>query len=190
MRQEGGDATIDNARELFSVEGLPFPPLPDNLGARLRPFGEYVFTTRELDYGPYAMQPMVAEARESVPVSDYAVVGFDGHGVNSWAVHHFLVRGPLALFMQFAWGGAYMDAELGRRLIDDGFAFSQSLQDTVWRAEREGRMPVGRRLVVSVTDIGESGWGWIRPREEAEWHDGAAYEEIDAAVRTLLSGAS
>src|SRR5213593_2695569 len=45
------------------------------------------------------------------------IVGFDGHGTNSWAAHYDLIVKSLALFLQLPWGAAYTDPEPGRAEI-------------------------------------------------------------------------
>jgi hypothetical protein len=40
---------------------------------------------------------------------EYVAIGHVGHGINSYAITYQLVYGPVACFVQSAWGGAYMD---------------------------------------------------------------------------------
>ena len=114
MPHTGDRTAFEEAGERFAREPLPFPPLPERFTGRLRPFGTDVFTTRELDHGPYAMGVLVAEILDGDPVPEYATIGFDGYGIQSWAVHHILVQRGLALFLQFAWGGAQLDQDAAR----------------------------------------------------------------------------
>lgn len=44
-------------------------------------------------------------------VDDYLLMGFDGHGLASRAMHYYLVQGPLALFLQLSWGHAFEDSD-------------------------------------------------------------------------------
>ena len=44
-------------------------------------------------------------------VDDFVAVSHAGHGANSYALSYFLVDGPLALFLQTAWGGVFTDPE-------------------------------------------------------------------------------
>ena len=37
------------------------------------------------------------------PVADYLLLGHAGHGIQSYAIHYYVVRGPLALFLQIGW---------------------------------------------------------------------------------------
>ena len=106
MPQTGERTAFEEAREQFARELLPFPPLPECFTGRLLPFGDHVFTTRELDHGPYAMGVLVAEVLDGGPVPEYATIGFDGYGIQSWAVvTTSWCSGDwgLSLFLQFAW---------------------------------------------------------------------------------------
>ena len=106
MTQQYISPNLQQARALFTAEGLPFPELPPTLAGQMQPFGELLFGTRDPETGPYALD-VFRDAVYEQPVTDYALLGFDGHGINSWALHYYLVQGPLALFIQLPWGGAY-----------------------------------------------------------------------------------
>ncbi len=108
--KEPDTGDYDQARALFFDAGLPFPPIPAPLQHRLRRHQRWVYATRPLGVWPYRISEYVAEAtRRRVP--DYALVAHAGYGVNSYAIHYYLVWGALRLFLQMAWGGSYMGPE-------------------------------------------------------------------------------
>ena len=39
------------------------------------------------------------------------MLSHSGHGVNSYAIHYYLVQRPLRMFLQLGWGGVYDDAK-------------------------------------------------------------------------------
>src|SRR5262245_19874489 len=88
----------EKARALFAGEDLPFPPLSSDLAAELREVGPGIFSTRPEESSPYNLEIFSLEAQSAPAVSNYALVGFDGHGINSWATHYYLVDDALALF--------------------------------------------------------------------------------------------
>lgn len=100
---------------------LPPPPLPEALAKRLDELAPWVFATRPLPARPYDIGVFVREALETPP-ADYAVFAHDGHGMNSVALHLFLVRGGLAVFLQIPWGGAFMDGEETDLAVREAFA--------------------------------------------------------------------
>jgi hypothetical protein len=51
----------------------------------------------------------------------HARLGHNGHGVNSWAMHYYLVQPALAILLQIAWGGIYTDNALAERGIAVAF---------------------------------------------------------------------
>ena len=151
----------EQARSLFEKENLRFPPLPAPLAERLRALNAHLFATMDLPRAAYGLDFFVDQAvRGQVPEA-YAVVGFDGHGLNSWAAHYYLVEGALALFTQLHWGGAYTDANSARQLIDSVYQRCESIQEKTARALRQDRIPAGWRLVVVVSSFSTPGWVWV-----------------------------
>jgi hypothetical protein len=152
----------DMARAIFAREDLPFPPLPPAMAPALMKCTDNVFATRKLEQTPYLLEHFRSEVRREA-VADYALVGFDGHGVNSWAVHYYLVDGALALFMQLAWGGAYMDPAEAREAIATAFAWAERLQERIRQASTQGLIPAGWRLLVVASEFAQPGWAWSPP---------------------------
>jgi hypothetical protein len=80
--------------------------------------------------------------------------------VNSYAIHVFVVHGPLALFLQVAWGGVYMDPnEAGRRMADI-FAGAGQLIAAMRAANVRDRLEPGKRLFV-IASLAGSAWRWL-----------------------------
>ena len=184
--QSDAPGVYEAAVQAFARERLSFPPLPAPFHARLRPFGDGVFTTRALDHGPYAMGVLVGEAFDGRCPADYAVVGFDGYGIESRAVHYIVVQPGLALFVQLAWGGVSLDADAARAGIVRAFAFAGALQCLAAQIAAAGAPPSSDRLVVSLSAFGDSGWGWARGGARPPvWHRGAG---LPQAVTAQLEG--
>jgi hypothetical protein len=186
-------SSLDRVRELFAAEGLPFPPLPADVGGALQEVAPNVFSTRQLEASPYNLRVYSFEIQTDPAVPNYAVVGFDGHGINSWAVHYYLVEDALALFVQLAWGGAYVEPDEATRAIKGVFAWAEKLQAEVRRARSDGLIPPGWRLLVVVSQFAESGWAFVPsppPGPEAiEWHDGGDLRAaIDKSLADLRAG--
>ncbi len=187
-----GHASSRAARDAFAGEGLPWPPVPEPLASALQPVAdtaEGVFATRTLPIGPYALEAYVGEALAGKAPGDYALVGFDGHGMNSRAAHFYLVRGPLALFVQVPWGGAFAEAEAERTEVTQAFDWSGRLLARVTELQSTGRWPANRRLFVVETRLGHRRWGWASARPSAMpvlWRQGQDMEAaIDGALDAL-----
>ena len=149
------------AAAVFSGEALALPFVPDVLAGHVRSRGKLIFGTREAEAGLYALEHYVAELEAGVP-EDYLLMGFDGHGMVSQALHYYLVCGPLALFVQRNHGNPFVGEELGRRRIEGTLGLSARLFDALCAAESGGRLPAGQRLVVVESDFSPSRWGWVR----------------------------
>jgi len=154
------------AHALFEREQLPQPPVPPFLAAQLRPRGSRLFATRELQASPYEISHYLAELQATPALPDYAVVGFDGYGINSWAAHCYVVSGALALFIQLPWGGAYTDPEEARADVGDIFDWATRTQAKMQVACQQGKVPSGWRLEVAASRIGRAGWRWLAPNRD------------------------
>jgi hypothetical protein len=148
---------------LFEDWSLPFPPVPESLAPRMRILGRGLLGTRADAPGPYSLEWFLAELASDP--ADYLIFGHDGHGINSWAMHYYLVRGPLALFVQIDWGGAYTDDAIARAEILRAFRASEALVV----APRVAALAEGQRLLVVASDRALSRWGIVprKPGEEA-----------------------
>jgi hypothetical protein len=85
------------ATALFRTEGLELPFVPTEFARRFRERGPWCFASRQVRVGPYAFEHYVDEADAA---SDYVLIAHAGHGVNSYALHYYLVRKPFQLFLQ------------------------------------------------------------------------------------------
>jgi hypothetical protein len=74
---------IEKARQLFRDSGLAFPTIPEELAAKLKELGAWLFSTRPIKTSPYNLEDYVHED-ERTQGKDYAVLSHSGHGVNSY----------------------------------------------------------------------------------------------------------
>jgi hypothetical protein len=155
-RSVAGNALAELERR-FTQEALPLPPIPDELRSALRRLGPWTFGSRAVDHDLYDQTPFIAEW-ERGEVEDYLLLGHAGHGVNSYAMHYDLVRGPFAVFLQSAWGGAYTDADEARRVLAVRFAQIDQCLGAMEEATRAGLVGPGARIGVVVSDFYGSRW--------------------------------
>jgi len=155
---------------LFIEHQLPPPPVPAGLAGALRRLGPWTFGTCERDSEMYNLPRFVAEALAPA-AADYLLIGHDGHGVNSWALHYYLVLGPLAVFLQTLWGGVYTDNVEASGRIGGRFGLLEDLLAALDEARRFQRLPAGRRLVVVESDLHRSRWGWAGPEGATSWDE-------------------
>ncbi len=97
---------MENATALYKGAGLPFPPIPSQLVDQFVEVENWVYGTRSDHPFIYDIDWFIEEAVKQQS-ANYVLLGHSGHGVNSWAIHYYLVQGQLALFIQVGWGGAY-----------------------------------------------------------------------------------
>jgi hypothetical protein len=164
---------LEEAKRLFRKAGLAFPTIPEELGARLKKRGEWLFSTRKIDMSPYNLDHYVIEINKK-RVKDYAVICHSGHGVNSYAVQYYLVYGPLRLFLHLGWGGVYSDAKADAAKIKTCF----SMADEITRAvQSDGTLGARDQLTIICSDFYGSYWlapGESRPKEKIHGSKGPA----------------
>ncbi len=140
------------ARALFRKAGLVFPLLPRKLSSSLKERGEWLYSTRSIDVSPYNLNHFVNEAGKA-QTDDYALLSHSGHGVNSYAIHYYLVYGPLRMLLFLGWGGAYMDNQKEAAKIRECFGLADritGLATTKLRADSP--------LTIVVSDFYGSYW--------------------------------
>ncbi|MCP5306262.1 MAG: hypothetical protein H6953_12545 [Chromatiaceae bacterium] len=146
----------------FKQADLVAQPLPKSLEGHLRTYGDWCFATYEPTAPPYLVEDFIDALLQAWP-GDGLLIAHDGHGINSWALHYFLVLGSFACFLQLPWGGADMDANMGRERIRDAFAKVEAVIDT--------RYSAGERLIVIDVLAGRS-FGKIHGGTgEIEWRE-------------------
>jgi hypothetical protein len=187
------DQTVPSqAQALFAAEGLPFPPVPTRLASALQAQGRAWYATRAMASTPYDLEHFLFEASSQPDLPEYAVVGFDGHGTNSWAAHYYLVVKSLALFIQLPWGGAYTDPEPARENIAAMIDWAAELQSRLEQADAVQRIPEGMRLEVAASHFGRAGWRWVgggRDASTTSWNPSAGMlDAILAEVGDVVDG--
>ena len=172
------DAGWEQAQQQFGAEGLPFPPIPPELVGQGRQLGPWLFGTRPGTPSLYNLDWFVEEIAEQP--ADFLLFGHAGHGANSWAMHYYLVRGPLALFLQCAWGGAYMDRAKTTQALAHRLALAEQLIQAVEAARLTGR------LVVVYSDFYGARWQLTDPGDPAG-NEGGAWREGPSALEEALA---
>ena len=147
------------ARAFFTSQELPYPPLPARFEASLVAVSDHLFATLPVKLSAFDLEVWADRVDASSP--DWALLGVDGRGINSWAMHYYLVEGPLALLVQWPWGGVYGDADADRQRIVEAFEQCATLQD---RARGPGGLALarqGKRLLVVHSPLAESRCVWL-----------------------------
>lgn len=181
---------LQRARALFDAEALPFPFVPPGLADALRERTPAIFSSHALDAPPYVLDVHLADWLSGAADFDHAVVAMDGHGTNSWAMHYYLVHGPLALFVQLPWGGAYVDEDAARARIRRVLEWAAPLPARLAALRDAGRLAAGRRLLVVVSRFTRAGWAWVdapgASPDALDWHPAhQMLAQIDAELDAL-----
>jgi hypothetical protein len=163
----------------FRQVGLVPPPVPKSMESRLTAYGEWFFATFEPSEPPYIVEDYLDALVDQWP-EDRLLIAHDGHGINSWAMHYFLVLGPLACFLQLPWGGAEMDEELNREMIADAFAHAEALIEAGYAGED--------RLIVVDTFAGQAIGKWAVNPDDVEWQE--FNDPMAEAVKRVGTGAA
>ena len=171
----------EKARHLFQTAGLAFPEIPDELAAKLKERGEWLFSTREIEISPYDLWHYVEESDDTM-VEDYAILCHSGHGVNSYAIQYYLVYGELRLFLQLGWGGVNMDAQ--KAAADIAWCFELA-DEIVWQMSAVPRV----KLRWPLTIVGSDCYGsyWSAPGKDIEEDANSPGQVLSEAIQWLKS---
>ncbi|BEH08894.1 hypothetical protein GSUET_05060 [Geobacter sulfurreducens subsp. ethanolicus] len=97
----------DKARQLFQDAGFDLPAIPKELAVRLKKRTDLDFSTREIPTSPNYLQFYVDEAIKN-QVDDYVILSRAVNSPTRYAIHYFLVFGPLRMFLQLFWAATYI----------------------------------------------------------------------------------
>ena len=158
---------ISDLASAFLEQQLPIPILPGEIAQRIRRVAPWMWTSRESWTSPYDLSAWLSEVLKH-PTEDYVMIGHAGHGMNSYALHYYLVYGPLAVFAQFHWGGAYTDQSRTVLSLSRLYEAVESMLTGIAAAVREGRLPESARLIVKQSDFAGHGWRLLESPSESE----------------------
>jgi hypothetical protein len=145
----------------FASWALPVPPVPVSLRPMLKMRGPKCWDTRDIvGYDMYFWTMEEAEEILAGRTATYFAVSHSGHGANSYAINYHLVYRGLALFVQEAWGGIYMNNEVQAASLTDIFDRCAGLIDKCERQQSDQEPP--RWLLCLDSRLrGTSACGWI-----------------------------
>ena len=147
---------MDAAKAFFKEERLLMPVIPETLQPDIKELGAGVFGTEWAKGKPlYDIYPFVQETMRD-PHAQFLVFGQAGHGVNSWAMHYYLVHGPIALFIQLPYGGVYMSREASVGAITGAWGLLKDLL----KAVDEMEVNAEERLYIVESMLSGCRWAW------------------------------
>ena len=160
----------------FAQARLAPPPIPDRLAPRLRAYDEWVFSTFDPPAPPYDILHYLVELGAD-DAEDGLLIAHDGHGVMSWALHYYLLNGPLACFLQLPWGRAVSDDTADVERIATAFEHVNALC--------AAPLPDGETLcVVDAFDL----QFWTRTRTGEEPVTEESFDPLGAALNYVTVG--
>ncbi|MEO1017083.1 MAG: hypothetical protein AAFY56_05260 [Pseudomonadota bacterium] len=180
-----GLALMAEVVEYYERSGLPLPPIPETMLEDLVSQGEAVVTTRDDDIpGAYGIQWFVDEAVAN-EAPDYVLFGEDGHGLNSYGFHWYLVAGHAALFVQVPYGGIYTASTLAASTLTSRFNAARQLIEAIVEAGDREQLAPDERIIVVDSPFFDTCWTRHRAGAEPVWHH--VDEPLDAARANLIS---
>lgn len=184
--------------QTFAEAGLPVPPIPSDIRPRLAYLEPWCWATYDIDPGALYVfgSDYLAAVSEEAVVEDHVGICHVGHGLNSYGLHYLLMRGPLRVITQFAWGGVYMDAaEVGSDIAESFLRIRDLLRIIDWRREAGQMIDAYPRITLAYSSFrgvahyqvsqalgdGFDLTDWVRCGGRAE-----LFEAADRAVRQEL----
>ncbi len=179
--EDPGD--LDKAWAWCRQAGLPFPPIPDDLGGALVELEPGVYSSRPIQQSPRDLGRFLDEARADI-LSDYTILAYHGGAGLEKLLHFYLRHGRLSIFLQLRWSPDFAPRDCEH--VRNCFTLAETLRDAVWKAEKEGRLGVRDRIVVVGSDV--SGSDWIAPGPDTPSEKDLLIElsPVDALRQALL----
>lgn len=160
---------LKDMKSTLRRQRLPMPAVPAVLQARVEKLRDWAWGTRAEAFPLYDIESYVAEAAEG-PVEDYFLLGQDGYGTNSWYLHCYVSVGPVSIFVQAPWGGAYAELKAALDGIQRRYAVLDRLLQAAEQASLSGVSLPGR-LIVQQSSTVTPRWAWNIPGEPVEWQE-------------------
>jgi hypothetical protein len=177
-------ADLSKAKALLAHADLEFPSVPEGLKSDFEERNPWVYSTKSLRLSPYCFSVYVEQGRRK-RVRDYMLVAHAGHGINSYALHYYLVKKPLRLFLQIGWGGVYMDNDRAVGRANQCFALASQVLCRLEDAIAAGRITLNDTLVIAGSDF--HGTYWADPTGQK--HEGARGMPSHDAPQFILTEA-
>lgn len=155
---------LHHLQEKFTQEGLPFPSIPTQLQDSFQELVPWTYSTRSDIPSPYQISWFINELGTQPTIADYSVLAHAGHGMNSYAIHYYLVRGNLALFLQIAWGGVYTDNDKAVKEIATAYLQAEQLMTKIENAQLDRN----ERIIGVVSDFYGSRWAHLKDIRDQE----------------------
>ncbi|WP_299734880.1 hypothetical protein [uncultured Endozoicomonas sp.] len=152
--------TVAGIEELLLSQEMPLPPIPREMSDKLCCISNSQYYSNRTDIpSPWRIQWFMEEFM-SKPVEDYLVVGYAGHGVESYALHYYLVTSNLAVFFQIAAETPYrgIPAE-NSDILEKQYRLISSLEIAIEQAKLSGLFDETSRLVISKPLFMMPRWG-------------------------------
>ncbi len=163
---------------------LPAPRVPEPLQPCIQRQRDWVWGSRMDIPRLYDIEGYIGETLAS-PTEDFFLLGQDGYGTNSWFLHCYLQHGPLSVFIQTPWGGAYADATRTVDAVQRRFVVLERLLIAMDKAHISGSSLPGR-LIVQQSAIEAPRWGWQVGNQSVEWQEEFA-NAMTPALESLQS---
>jgi hypothetical protein len=180
MKSKKTSNPLEQARVLFKGAGLDLPPIPEELRQNFKERDRWCYSSRPVKIWPYEFDEYVKEA-ESKRRSDYVLVAHAGHGVNSYAIHYYLVRGPLRLFLQLAWGGIYEDKAKTTAAVNKCFGLVSKLLEVL---DKKGNSRSKSTMLIAASDFYGSRWVTLGMNQQ-EGQDKKPVELLKIALQSF-----
>jgi hypothetical protein len=157
MPAENESGALKAARATVARAKLRFPAVPQDLQGSFRKYSNWWWGTLEAPvadafafevWGQRVLSERVEHARRTRyrGIGNLAMLGYAGRGEGLMALTWVLVRRPLEIVLQVAWGGPQSDDAAARKAWDDVIAASDELLDLVPAGDPSPARPLTREF--------------------------------------------
>lgn len=111
-------------------------------------------------------------------MDDYVILSHSGHGTNSYAIQHYLVFGPLRMFLHLGWGGVYMDSSAAATKIRECFSPADQIALVTMNVGK-----VSDRLTIVGSDF--YGSYWVAPVQSPQKNPSGSRDPVETLAEVL-----
>lgn len=174
---------MKHLKTVLKRERLPLPPMPRDLQDKLDVFGEKTWGTQSPKGSLYDIQTHTDQLIATP--ADFALLGHDGHGMNSWFFHCYISHGPLAVLVQAPWGGRLTDVKTAVQGLTVRYQLLGELFNVMNEVTAAGHALPGR-LIVQQSSIIDPRWAWVKDGADPQWNEEFA-NAMTPALESLRS---
>jgi hypothetical protein len=179
-KRKKGSRDLLEAKRQFEAQGLPFPYIPQEMQTGFHRMDKWIFGLGRHGRDLYDIEQFKRDALTR-PAGDFLLLGQAGQENHSYAMHYYVARNPLYLFLQIDYVGAYTDSAEAVKSMTLRYEQAEMLIKILPGAVRKGLLLPEERWVIADSDLNGASWFKTYGYEKED----AVKQELDEPAEVL-----